>query len=299
MVRLINNKIKKNKIVENQIIKNLNQLRKEIPLIYHISNYVSINDCANITIAIGGSPIMSMEILEAEELVAISSSVVINIGTLTESIYNVIEVACKKANELKVPIILDIVGLGATEYRNKAVKKLVDKFKFTVIKGNLSEIKYFCDLKVKSKGIDTDEFINNENEMNEIVNQMKIKALAQNTILIATGEKDLICNYEKCYIVENGNYLMSKISGSGCMLTSVISCFLKIKEELENKNNSLNIENCLSAVIIYNIAGEIAFENLEEKSELGTYKIKLIDSLYKIKDVDIFEKIKYKKEKKL
>ncbi|MGL6064374.1 MAG: hydroxyethylthiazole kinase [Fusobacteriaceae bacterium] len=297
MVRLIKSKVAEEKeIVGNKIIENLNKLRKETPLIYHISNYVSINDCANTTIAIGGSPIMSMEVLEAEELVEKSSSLVINIGTLTENLYNVIKIACKKANELNIPIILDVVGLGASEYRNKTVKELVNSFIFTVVKGNLSEIKYFCGLEVKSKGVDTNEFINNETEMNEVINQMKTKAKFYNTILVATGEKDIICNSEKVYIVNNGNYLMSKISGSGCMLTSVISCFLKKKENLEFKNldNFQNLENCFSALIIYNIAGEIAYENLLEKEGLATYKIKLMDSLYKITSTNILKNINYK-----
>lgn len=274
--------------MKNKIIENLDRLRKNVPLIYHITNYVTINDCANITIATGASPVMSMEYSEAEDLVKISSSLVINIGTLTESVYNTINIACGKANELKIPIILDVVGLGATEYRNKVIRELADKFEFTVIKGNLSEIKYFCGLEAKTKGVDTEDFINTEKEMEDVIKIMKKKAEINKTILIATGEKDIICDSEKVYIVENGNYLMGKISGSGCMLTSVIGSFLKDKE---------NMENCLSALVIYNIAGELAYNNLDEKDGLATYKVKLMDSVYKLKNTDILEKANYKKTK--
>lgn len=265
-------------------LSSLNKKVKETsPLVLHITNYVTINDCANITIAAGGAPIMSFEKEELRDLLKISKALVVNIGTINESQFQMIKEGCKIANELEIPIILDAVGVGASKYRNDVIEELISNYKFHVIKGNLGEIKFICGFSVKNKGVDSGEILNGEDDLKNIINKMKKVALEKKCILVATGEKDIITTAKKTYIVENGNEIMGKVSGSGCMLSSVIGSYIGVEN---------TILAPLTAVVMFTIAGEISYEKCVSNSEksigLATYKLKLMDNLYKLD----FEKLK-------
>ncbi len=138
-------------------------VRKKSPLIHNITNYVTVNDCANIVLACGASPIMADEKDEVSEIVSISSGLNINIGTLNSRTLESMIIAGKKANELEIPVTLDPVGVGATSLRKKAVEKLMDQVKFKVICGNTSEIKYIALGSGFVKGVDANE----EDEIND------------------------------------------------------------------------------------------------------------------------------------
>ena len=119
----------------------LNHVREKCPLIHNITNYVTVNDCANILLACGGSPIMADDAEEAEEITAICGGLNINIGTLNQRTIPAMHLAGKKANELGHPVVLDPVGAGASKLRTNTAKALLEDIHFTVLRGNISEIK--------------------------------------------------------------------------------------------------------------------------------------------------------------
>lgn len=111
------------------------------PLIHCITNYVSINDCANIVLACGGAPIMAEDINEVSQITSICQGLDINIGMLNDNKLSSMLKAGATANELGIPVILDPVGAGSSDYRIKAVQNLMSNVHFGVIRGNVSEIK--------------------------------------------------------------------------------------------------------------------------------------------------------------
>ncbi len=124
-----------------ECVEALKELKERRPLVHNITNYVTVNDCANIILALGGSPVMADDISEVEDMVAIASSLVINMGTLSERTVGSMIKAGKRANQLHIPVIFDPVGVGATPYRNKVAQTLLNEIHFAVIRGNMSEIK--------------------------------------------------------------------------------------------------------------------------------------------------------------
>ena len=264
-------------MIKKEIGHLLSALREKTPLVHQITNYVTANDCANVTLAIGASPVMADGVDEVEQMVSIASSLVLNTGTLNEFSVKASILAGKKANELGVPVILDPVGAGATKYRTDSIRKILSDVKLSVIRGNLSEIKTLYGIETNTKGVDSLEKLNEKEDINIAKNFSKKTGA---TIAI-TGKRDIITNGEKTYLVENGHSIMSKVTGTGCMCTSVIGSFLG------SSNNSLLAS--LSGVVSMGLAGEIANESLKENEGTGTLRVKIIDNLYNLNS-NIIEK---------
>lgn len=259
------------------------------PLIHHITNYVTCNDCANVTLAIGGRPVMADEIIEVSEMVSISNSLVLNIGTLCEKKLSSMIIAGKTANKLNIPIVLDPVGAASTSFRKKAVEKLLKDLKISVIKGNLSEIKTLNGIISKGSGVDSLEEAPSVHSLKAIALELSLKTGA---IVAITGEKDIISNGEKTYCIENGNYMLSNVTGTGCMCSSIIGVFCGTASL---KNNDDYLTATTSAILTMGIAGEIALENISgiENHGTGSFKIKLMDAIFNINYNDIVKRGKY------
>jgi hydroxyethylthiazole kinase len=254
-------------------------LREEKPLVHHITNYVTANDCANITLAIGASPVMADDINEVQDITAISSALVINLGTLSKQRLESMLAATKKANELGIPIVLDPVGVGATAFRLEAAKRIISQIKISVIRGNLSEIKALRGMNSKSKGVDTSEVLGcGKND--EAAAVAKTLACELNASVAITGAVDLVTDGSRLFRLENGNSLMSKVTGTGCMCTSLIASFLGAGGD--------NLTAALAGVVSMGIAGDIAFKRLDTSFEgTGSLKVYIHDAIYKLSPQDI------------
>ncbi|GKX65047.1 hydroxyethylthiazole kinase [Inconstantimicrobium mannanitabidum] len=267
-----------------EILKNV---QEKTPLVHSITNYVTVNDCANIILACGGSPIMADDINEVEDITSICNTLVINIGTLNERTIDSMIKAGKKANELKHPVILDPVGAGASKFRNDTVKKLLSAVNFSVIRGNISEIKAVNAGSGTTKGVDTDinDAVSNDN-LKEVVSFAKALSQKTGAIIAITGAIDIVADSQKAYIIKNGTSAMSKITGTGCMLTTVIASFCG-----GNYDNLLDSTAC--AVSAMGICGELALEKVtkldEGTSSLRTY---IIDYMSKINSSILNKKMK-------
>ena len=276
--------------INKKIIKLLNNVKEKNPLVHHITNYVTVNDCANITLAIGGSPVMAEDINEVCDMVSLSSALVINIGTLNSMSVKAMLQAGKRANELNIPVILDPVGAGATSYRTETAKKIISEVKLAVIRGNLSEIKTLYGVHSKTKGVDA---CNNAsvsgNEITEEKEMARALAIKFNTVVAITGAVDLITDGEILYSVENGHKIMAKVTGTGCMCTSLIGSYLGAGDN--------NLIAALAGIVSMGIAGEIAYESLDKNmGGTGSLKIKILDAIYNLSDVEIIERGKINEE---
>lgn len=247
------------------------------PLVHSITNYVTVNDCANIILACGGSPIMADDINEVEEITSICSSLVINIGTLNKKTIGSMIKAGKKANELGHPVILDPVGAGASRLRTETVFELLREIKFSVIRGNISEIKTVYKGSGTTKGVDADvKDVVNDNNLDEVVVFAKELSKKTGAVIAITGAIDIVSDSEKTYIIKNGHSMMSKITGTGCMLTTVIGSYC-------GANYDDILGATAAATSAMGLCGELAFERMKAiDGGTSSFKTFLIDCMSKM-----------------
>lgn len=252
-------------------MKHNENVRNKIPLVHCITNYVTVNDVANVLLACGGSPIMADDIKEVEEITSISNALVINIGTLNERTVKSMILAGKTANKKKIPIVLDPVGAGASTLRNETTKKLLENIQFTVIRGNLSEISFIAGLTVSTRGVDSSQ----EDSHNNPVAIAKLAANKYHCVTAITGAIDVISNGTDIAKVNNGVPQMSKITGTGCMLSGIIGAYIGANED--------TFQAVISAITSMALAGEIAYT---KNGHLGTgsLHIGIIDAISQIDD---------------
>ncbi len=254
--------------------KYLNNVREKSPLVHNITNYVTVNDVANILLASGGSPIMADDINEVEEITSICGGLNINIGTLNDRTIASMFKAGLKANELKHKVVLDPVGAGASKLRTETAIELLNQINFSVIRGNISEIKTLAFGKGNTKGVDADlSDTITEETLDEAVNFVKEFSKKTGSVIAITGTIDLVADKDRCFVIRNGIAEMSKITGTGCQLSALITAFI-----VANPDNILKAT--ASAICLMGLAGELAFEKMVEGDGNSTYRNKIIDTIY-------------------
>lgn len=257
-----------NKIVL-EVGKLLNEVRSKNPLVHNITNYVTVNDCANILLALGASPIMADDIKEAADITKISSALVINIGTLNERTIESMIASGKKANELNIPVVFDPVGAGASQFRNVTAKKILDEVKISVLRGNMSEVKFIAGLKADTKGVDASE-ADTKGSYEDGVKIAEDLAHKLNCTVAITGVKDIIAQDERAVIIENGTKMLSNVTGTGCMTTALVGAYCGAGSDY--------FVAAISGIISMGIAGEIAFEKAGHIGT-GSFHIGIIDAI--------------------
>jgi hydroxyethylthiazole kinase len=276
-----------------KIDKTLKDIREKNALTHCITNSVTINDCANAVLAIGGSPFMAEDAEELEEVVTIADVLVINIGKLSKEQIESMHISSKTANKTNTPIILDPVGVGVTELRNKTTMDLINDYDIAAIRGNITEIKAIAKLagvldeSNTAKGVDVniDDIITEENlkDNGELICELASKL---NTTILASGPIDILSDGNLTVAIDNGDDMMPLITGSGCMLSSIVgSCI----------GGSNPFDGSLVAILAMNIAGERARAKVDEKDEgTGSFRTYLIDYLYKTDSETLTEKANIK-----
>ncbi|OPJ62147.1 hydroxyethylthiazole kinase [Clostridium oryzae] len=268
----------KNKLL-HEVGKILEDLRVKKPLVHHLTNYVTVNDCANVTLAVGASPIMADDIDEVESIASISSALVINIGTLNKRTIASMITAGKKANEINIPVVFDPVGAGASELRNKTTETLLKDVKMSVIRGNMSEIRFVAGLAASTKGVDASES-DIENSIEERRSIAEHVARKFGCIAAITGATDIVSDGERTLYLQNGTKLLSSVTGTGCMTTSLIASFCGASHNY--------LLSAAAGILSMSIAGELAKENSAAKGT-GSFHIAIIDEISKIND-EVIEK---------
>ncbi|MXV38229.1 hydroxyethylthiazole kinase [Flavobacteriaceae bacterium Ap0902] len=244
----------------------LNKIRQQSPLVHNITNYVVMNNTANALLAIGASPVMAHSKEEVEDIVSISSSLVINMGTLSKPWVEAMLLTVKKAKKLNIPYVFDPVGIGASSYRITSAQDIIASAIPQVIRGNASEIAALAEVSHTSKGVDSTmaskDVISAAQELSENLN---------NTIVIS-GETDYVITKNQVTEITGGDILMSKVTGMGCTATGIIGACLAVETDA-------HLASC-AAMEIMAEAGSLA---AKVSNGPGSFQMHFIDKLYKIK----------------
>ncbi|AOO65105.1 hydroxyethylthiazole kinase [Sulfurospirillum halorespirans] len=247
--------------IQEQLNEVFEALQNKRALIHHITNYVTVNDCANVVLAMGASPIMADELSEVEEMVGICDALVLNIGTANERIIASMLKAGRAANAKGIPVVLDPVGVGATPFRRKSVAKLMDTISFSVIRGNMAEIKTIAGLEAKSAGVDS---LDEESDGAKIALTLAKKL---DCVIAITGKMDIVSDGVSTYSLDNGDVALTKLTGTGCMSSSLIGSFLGASNKA--------LASAIAGILTMSIAGEIA----NKSQGMGTFHTSLIDAI--------------------
>lgn len=249
-------------------------VRCKSPLIHNITNYVTVNDCANIVIACGASPIMADDKEEVADITSICNGLNINIGTLNSRTIESMLIAGKKANELGHPVVLDPVGVGASKLRTETAFRLLDEVKFTVIRGNISEIKTLAIGSANTHGVDAglgDRI--SEDNLDDVIDLAKSFAEKTGAVIVITGVIDIVADCRKAYCIRNGHSMMSSVTGTGCQLSAMTAAFVTA-----NPDNVL--EAAAAAVSAMGYAGEIAYGRMNDLDGNSSYRNYVIDAIF-------------------
>jgi len=250
----------------------LERVRKEKPLVHHITNWVTIYDCANVVKMVGALPVMAHAIRESPEMQSISSALVLNIGTLTPKLVDSMIEAAKVANRLNHPVMLDAVGVGATDLRTKKAKEILNSVKVDVLKGNKSEIAKLAGADVFTRGV---EAMDVEENLADLAGNL---AEEWNNTVVITGAHDIVATRSKTYVVKNGHEILGKFVGTGCMVTSVIGCFAAVEGDYAKAS--------ASALSYFGAAAELA---IEKKKTPAAFKQQFMDELYTLEADELNE----------
>ncbi len=240
----------------------LELVKERAPLVHNITNQVVMNFTANGLYALGASPLMAHEKEEMADIIKISDALVLNIGTITEPVFQAMQVAGRKAEEKGIPIVLDPVGVGASYYRMRVVKQLLETVHVSLVRGNVAEIMTLVSLKQTGKGVEGDI-------------EADVEAVARAfyeryaTIVVITGKEDVIYDGKTLYRLKNGTPVLKQVTGTGCLLTAVIAAFLAVSDDDY-------IKAATEAISIYTVASDIATERSERP---GSFQMHFIDSL--------------------
>ena len=280
----------------NPIFENV---RKKSPLIHTITNYVTANDCANMLLACGASPIMADDVEEAVEITGLCHGLTINLGTLNQNKISSMLSAGKRANELGHPVILDPVGIGASKLRTETALRLIKEVSFSVIRANIFEMKVLIsgiknEEKTGNEGSTKDGKTSNEGSMEggktrgvdaDISDQITEENLAEavlfaqaaarklGAVMAISGAIDIVADQEKAYCIRNGHPMMRLVTGTGCQLSALTAAFAAA-------NPNMPLEAAAAAVCAMGVCGEIGCRRLSEMDGNASYRNYIIDAMY-------------------
>lgn len=243
----------------------LSDIREQAPLIHNITNFVVMNSSANILLALGASPVMAHAAAEVEDMAAIASALVLNIGTLDKPLIESMILAGKAANRTGIPVVLDPVGAGATRMRTEASLRILKECRVDVIRGNASEILSLWDAGVSTRGVDSSFYLSDD-----VVASAQTIAKSNNLVVAISGQEDCITDGSETWRVQNGHPLMTRVTGMGCGLSAVTAAFCVA--------NPFNLVRSVSAAFVfYGLCGELAGRS---NGKPGTFFTAFIDTLF-------------------
>lgn len=243
----------------------IRSVRNKQPLIHHITNYVTINDCANVTLAFGASPVMANDPDEVAEVVEKAGALVLNIGTPNTRMLDAILRAAERANELKIPVVLDPVGVGLTRVRTALVEKILSKAKISVVRGNLAEVQRLVGIHGVMRGLDS---LSQAVDASEMVAMAAVKL---DCVVAATGVVDYVSDGLRTCRINNGDAMMTRMSGAGCMTTSLVASCCAV--------SGASLASVAAGVAVMGLAGEIARQSLGPAEGAGMFRLRLIDAV--------------------
>lgn len=262
----------------DEVIKLMRLAKEKNPVVDFLTNYVTANDLTSVTAFFGGSPVMTDDPVDAEDVVihGNADALVYNIGTITEKYVEAMLEAGRAAKQRNIPIVLDPVAMAATPFRNRSVNQMLEELNITIIKGNLGEIKSCLGIKINSKGVDS-------NESEEGAEEFCIRLARERGVVVAmTGKEDIITDGQRLVKIKNGTPRLPKVIGTGCMIGAMIATFSGATKDY--------FYSALAGVILMGIAGEIAEEKIAPEHGHVIFKQQLLDTLSVLTEKQVRDK---------
>lgn len=253
----------------------LRAVKEKTPLVQAITNYVTINDCANILLCLGASPAMCEARSEVEEFAGMVSALYINLGTLTEEQEAAALLAARRAGELSKPVILDPVACGAISHRGRFIQQLVDCAAVTVIKGNIGEIKSLAGYGGQMRGVDSVD------DGHGVIEACQTLARKLQTVVAATGATDIVSDGHRTCLLNNGTPMLTRITGAGCMAGALAAATAGANDDPWTAT--------AAALLAFSLAGETAAQTMPVTLP-GTFRVKLFDAVYSLTAEDIVKR---------
>lgn len=252
----------------------LEKVREQNPLVHNITNVVVTNFTANGLLALGASPVMAYAKEEVADMARIAGALVLNMGTLDETVVHAMHVAGRSANAHQVPVVFDPVGAGATPYRTETARRMMDEVKVSILRGNAAEVANVIGEAWTIKGVDAGDGAGDAAALAVKASQ------ALGCVVVITGKDDYVSDGTVTYKISNGTPILTKVTGTGCLLTSVIGAFAAVEKDL--------VGAAVAALAYYGVAAEEA-QNVAGHSSPGTFQIELLNQLHSISGADVEE----------
>lgn len=256
--------------MQNQFGKIIEELQKKCPVIHHITNYVTVESCADAAICAGASPVMADDPEEVENITAGSDALVLNIGTIDYNKTIAMERAAAAAKKKGIPVVLDPVGAMSSAMRLNFALKLLQSGAITIVRGNYDECKALVDEKAAGRGVDG---ITQADE-GEKLQAAKALAAKFNCVVALTGKVDYVSNGKQVLVLNGGNEMLKKITGAGCMTTTLCACCAAVCKDY--------MTAAALGVVIMGQAAELAAGFMEKKDGPGMFKTRLFDGIYHV-----------------
>lgn len=252
----------------------LARLRQRQPVVHHLTNWVTIYDCAQVVKVLGGSPVMAHAPEEVAQMTGLASALVLNIGTLTPDFVAAMLLAAQAANARSIPVVLDVCGAGATTLRDEASFQLLTQARIDILKGNASEIARISGLQVRTKGVDAAAV---DQDLRQLARSL---ARERGCVVVITGPEDIVAGPEQLYSVPHGHPFMAHVVGTGCMAASVIGAFAAVEPDLAAA--------AAAALICLGVAAEVAAPTAAGPA---SFKEKLFDALFHLDEATLRERM--------
>lgn len=256
-------------------------LRRARPLVHQITNYVSMNDCANVTLAIGASPVMAQDRCEAADVTALARALVVNLGTLQSQHVEAMFEAARRARALSIPVAFDPVGTGGVPYRTEVAAAFLREIRPTLVRCNLSEAKALCGLHAAGKGVDS------EADGGVALETARLLARRTGGVAAVTGAVDYVVDAKHAVRVDNGHPHLARVTGTGCMTTALCASFAAV---------CAPFWAAVCGVSAMGVAGEIAAASLGPGEGLGTFRVRLIDAISLLDGTQLMRLAKFREE---
>ncbi|ELZ94100.1 hydroxyethylthiazole kinase [Haloferax mucosum ATCC BAA-1512] len=235
------------------------------PLVNSVTNDVTINDVANITLHWGGLPVMSDDEREVGDMVAIADGCLLNMGTVSESGEETMLTAGMAANDHGVPLVVDPVGVGATPTRTRVADRLVTDLDVDVLNGNYGEISALVGEHAEVRGVES------IGEYAEIAATAVECARQTGAVVVASGETDIVATEAAAFEVQAGHSMMGEVVGTGCMLGVTLTVFAAALDD--------PLDGALAGTVAYGLAGELAADGaFGDYHGPASYRISFLDA---------------------
>ncbi|SEO02580.1 hydroxyethylthiazole kinase [Paenibacillus sp. OV219] len=255
-----------------EVVQIWSKMKQVNPLVHNITNVVVTNFTANGLLAVGASPIMAYAKEEVADVASFSGALVLNIGTLNNTEIEAMKLAGASANEHGVPVVFDPVGAGATAYRTETARDLMNTLRVDIVRGNAAEIANVVGREWSIKGVDAG--VGN----GDVLELAKHAAEQLNSVVVITGKEDVVADRTSTYVVRGGDVILTRVTGTGCLLTSVIGAFAAVEADFAKA--------AVAALVMYSVAAELAAAKTAEQGP-GSFQIEFLNQLALVSADDI------------